>query len=366
MRARGFGRIVNIGSIHSLVASPYKSAYVAAKHGLLGFTQGDRARDRRHRHHHQHHLPSYVKTPLVDKQIADQARTRGMPESEVIKEIMLKPMPKGVFIGIDELAGITAFLMSPGGAQHHRADDRRRRRLDRAIEDAAKGRTHGIQDRRLRADRQHATPPRWSRAADRSTGCARRASTPTRASRRWSATTSTAAGRCARRCRCARRSQRYRGDTLMLETEFVCDGGVVRITDFMPIGHGTAATSSASSRASKAKCRSRCCSMSASATAPTRRWITPSARRRAFHGRARRADPARRRSSSSTQDERACRRILHGQEGRSHPAAAHLVPVARAAARRRSTSTQALARDRRVLAGVGGPLHLPRADGAKP
>jgi len=54
-----------------------------------------------------------VKTPLVDKQIADQARTRGIPEADVIKEIMLKPMPKGEFIGMDELAGITAFLMSP-------------------------------------------------------------------------------------------------------------------------------------------------------------------------------------------------------------------------------------------------------------
>jgi 3-hydroxybutyrate dehydrogenase len=54
-----------------------------------------------------------VKTPLVDKQIADQARTRGLPESEIIREVMLKPMPKGVFIGIDELAGITAFLVSP-------------------------------------------------------------------------------------------------------------------------------------------------------------------------------------------------------------------------------------------------------------
>ena len=54
-----------------------------------------------------------MKTPLVDKQIAAQARTRGIPESQVIDEIMLKPMPKGVFIGIDELAGITAFLVSP-------------------------------------------------------------------------------------------------------------------------------------------------------------------------------------------------------------------------------------------------------------
>jgi 3-hydroxybutyrate dehydrogenase len=54
-----------------------------------------------------------VKTPLVDKQIGDQARTRGIPESEVIKEVMLKPMPKGAFIGIDELAGITNFLLTP-------------------------------------------------------------------------------------------------------------------------------------------------------------------------------------------------------------------------------------------------------------
>ena len=54
-----------------------------------------------------------MKTPLVDKQIADQARTRGIPESEVITEIMLKPMPKGVFIGIDELAGSPPFLISP-------------------------------------------------------------------------------------------------------------------------------------------------------------------------------------------------------------------------------------------------------------
>ena len=57
--------------------------------------------------------PSYVKTPLVDKQIADQARTRGIPEAEVVSQIMLKPMPKGVFIEMDELAGITAFLSSP-------------------------------------------------------------------------------------------------------------------------------------------------------------------------------------------------------------------------------------------------------------
>ena len=113
MRARGFGRIVNVGSIHSLVASPNKSAYVAAKHGLLGLTRTIALETAGADITINTICPSYVKTPLVDKQIADQARTRGIPASDVIKEIMLKPMPKGVFIGIDELAGITAFLMSP-------------------------------------------------------------------------------------------------------------------------------------------------------------------------------------------------------------------------------------------------------------
>jgi 3-hydroxybutyrate dehydrogenase len=113
MRERGFGRIINIGSIHALVASPYKSAYVAAKHGLVGFSKVVALETADTDITINTVCPSYVKTPLVDKQIADQARTRGIPESEVISQIMLKPMPKGVFIEIDELAGITAFLSSP-------------------------------------------------------------------------------------------------------------------------------------------------------------------------------------------------------------------------------------------------------------
>jgi len=113
MRERRYGRIVNVGSIHSLVASPNKSAYVAAKHGLLGLTRTVALETAGSDITINTICPSYVKTPLVDKQIADQARTRGIPESDVVREIMLKPMPKGVFIGIDELAGITTFLMSP-------------------------------------------------------------------------------------------------------------------------------------------------------------------------------------------------------------------------------------------------------------
>jgi 3-hydroxybutyrate dehydrogenase len=113
MRERGFGRIINIGSIHALVASPFKSAYVAAKHGLVGFSKVVALETADTDITINTVCPSYVKTPLVDKQIADQARTRGIPESEVISQIMLKPMPKGVFIEMDELAGITAFLSSP-------------------------------------------------------------------------------------------------------------------------------------------------------------------------------------------------------------------------------------------------------------
>ncbi len=113
MRARGFGRIINMGSIHSLVASPFKSAYVAAKHGLVGFARTLALETADVDITVNTLCPSYVKTPLVDKQIAAQAVTRGMAESQVIDEIMLKPMPKGVFIGIDELAGITTFLVSP-------------------------------------------------------------------------------------------------------------------------------------------------------------------------------------------------------------------------------------------------------------
>jgi 3-hydroxybutyrate dehydrogenase len=112
MRARGFGRVVNIGSIHSLVASPYKSAYVAAKHGLLGFSKVIALETADTDITINTICPTYVKTPLVDRQIADQARTRGIPEAEVVSQVMLKPMPKGVFITFEELAGITAFLVS--------------------------------------------------------------------------------------------------------------------------------------------------------------------------------------------------------------------------------------------------------------
>ena len=113
MRERGFGRIINIGSIHSVIGSPFKSAYVAAKHGLVGFSKVVALETADVDITINTVCPSYVKTPLVDKQIAEQAKARGIPESEVVAKVMLAPMPKGVFVGVDELAGIAAFLASP-------------------------------------------------------------------------------------------------------------------------------------------------------------------------------------------------------------------------------------------------------------
>ena len=112
MRRRGFGRIVNVGSIHSLVASPYKSAYVAAKHGLIGFAKTVALETADTDVTINTVCPSYVRTPLVDAQIAAQARAHGIPEQQVIDQVMLRPMPKRAFIGLDELGGIVEFLAS--------------------------------------------------------------------------------------------------------------------------------------------------------------------------------------------------------------------------------------------------------------
>jgi 3-hydroxybutyrate dehydrogenase len=112
MRRRGFGRVVNVGSIHSLVASPYKSAYVAAKHGLIGFAKTIALETADTDITINTICPSYVRTPLVDAQIAAQAQAHGLPEQQVIDEIMLKPMPKRAFVTVDELGGIVEFLAS--------------------------------------------------------------------------------------------------------------------------------------------------------------------------------------------------------------------------------------------------------------
>lgn len=112
MSAANFGRIVNIGSIHSLVASPFKSAYVAAKHGLVGFAKAIALETAARDITINTLCPAYVLTPLVQAQITSQAREHRLSEEQVIQEIMLKPMPKRRFIGMDEIAGAVDFLVS--------------------------------------------------------------------------------------------------------------------------------------------------------------------------------------------------------------------------------------------------------------
>ncbi|BDX05147.1 3-hydroxybutyrate dehydrogenase [Planctobacterium marinum] len=112
MRNLAFGRIINIGSIHGLIASPYKSAYVAAKHGLAGFSKVLALETADTDITINTICPAYVKTPLVEKQITDQAKAHGISEEEVINNIMLEPMPKKAFINVSEIAHTVQFLMA--------------------------------------------------------------------------------------------------------------------------------------------------------------------------------------------------------------------------------------------------------------
>ncbi len=112
MRSRGHGRIVHLGSIHSLVASPYKSVYVAAKHGLVGLARTLALETADTDITVNVVCPAYVRTPLVDNQIQAQARERDMTPDEVVRRVMLQPMPKARFIEIDEIAGTIDFLAS--------------------------------------------------------------------------------------------------------------------------------------------------------------------------------------------------------------------------------------------------------------
>ncbi len=117
MYARGWGRIVNVGSVHSLRASAYKSAYVAAKHGLLGLTRVTALEGAEHGVTCNCICPSYVRTALVEKQIADQARTHGIPESEVVEQVMVAEAPIHRLLEPAEVAEYIAFLCSDAAAR---------------------------------------------------------------------------------------------------------------------------------------------------------------------------------------------------------------------------------------------------------
>jgi 3-hydroxybutyrate dehydrogenase len=108
----GWGRIVNIGSLHGLVASPYKSAYIAAKHGLLGLTKTVALEAGEKGVTVNAICPAYVRTPLVEKQIADQAKVHGITEDEVIERIMLAPAAIKRLLEPSEVAAYALFLCS--------------------------------------------------------------------------------------------------------------------------------------------------------------------------------------------------------------------------------------------------------------
>ena len=116
MKERGFGRIINIASAHGLVASPFKSAYVTAKHGMIGLTKTVAMEGAEYGITANAICPGYVKTPLVEKQIPNTARERGITEEEVIKDVMLGPQPTKKFVGVEEVAALAVFLCSDNAA----------------------------------------------------------------------------------------------------------------------------------------------------------------------------------------------------------------------------------------------------------
>jgi 3-hydroxybutyrate dehydrogenase len=116
MKAKGWGRIVNIASAHALVASPFKSAYVAAKHGIAGFTKTVALEVAERGITVNAICPGYVLTPLVEKQIPDTAKARGISEEAVKRDVLLAAQPTKRFVGVEEVAALTAFLCSPEAA----------------------------------------------------------------------------------------------------------------------------------------------------------------------------------------------------------------------------------------------------------
>jgi len=116
MKARGWGRIVNIASAHALVASKYKSAYVAAKHGVAGFTKTIALEVAESGITMNAVCPGYVLTPLVEKQIPDTARARGITEAQVVSDVLLAAQPTKKFVTVEQVAGFTAFLCSDAAA----------------------------------------------------------------------------------------------------------------------------------------------------------------------------------------------------------------------------------------------------------
>jgi 3-hydroxybutyrate dehydrogenase len=116
MKARGFGRIINIASAHGLVASPFKSAYVAAKHGLLGLTKTVALEVAEAGITVNAICPGYVWTPLVEKQIDDQAKAHRISREEVVRDVLLANQPNKRFATVEEMGALAVFLCSDAAA----------------------------------------------------------------------------------------------------------------------------------------------------------------------------------------------------------------------------------------------------------
>jgi 3-hydroxybutyrate dehydrogenase len=116
MRRNGFGRIINIASAHGLVASPFKSAYVAAKHGMIGLTRTTALEAAEAGITCNAICPGYVYTPLVEAQIEGQARAHGIPREQVIRDVLLAQQPNRRFATVEELGALTVFLAGDAAA----------------------------------------------------------------------------------------------------------------------------------------------------------------------------------------------------------------------------------------------------------
>ncbi|HET6547847.1 MAG TPA: SDR family NAD(P)-dependent oxidoreductase [Solirubrobacter sp.] len=116
LAASGAGRFIVVASVHALVASPYKAAYVSAKHGVLGLVKTLALEGGEAGITATAVCPGYVRTPLVEGQLADQARTHGVSEERVLEDVILQPHAVKRLIEPDEVAGVIAFLAGPGGA----------------------------------------------------------------------------------------------------------------------------------------------------------------------------------------------------------------------------------------------------------
>lgn len=116
MKSKGWGRIINVASAHALVASPFKSAYVASKHGIMGFTKTIALEVAEHGVTCNAICPGYVLTPLVEKQIPDTAKARGITEEQVKRDVLLAAQPTKQFVTVEQVAGTAVFLCSDSAA----------------------------------------------------------------------------------------------------------------------------------------------------------------------------------------------------------------------------------------------------------